>query len=95
MTTKTILEILRTYSTDGFQIEIDGEVVEGWEQLGDNVIEVKFTDENRNIYIRPNARMIRDSEFGKMFHYSNFAQMRVETFVAVVNVFVVKSKVDF
>lgn len=85
MTTKTILEILQAYHTDGYQVEIDGAVLEWWEQSGD-VIELGFSEPDKNIYMRANAKMIRDSEYGKMFHYSNNQNMRFQNWVAPVSV---------
>jgi hypothetical protein len=36
--------------------------------------------------MRANAKMIRDSEYGKMFHYSNNQNMRFQNWVAPVSV---------
>lgn len=85
MTTKTILEILQTYHQDGYQVEIEGQVVKCWENTN-GVVRVQFDDPDATIYMRENAQMIRQSTYGKLFYYSNYANMRFESWVADVTV---------
>lgn len=98
MTTKTILEILQTYHTNGYKVVIDGNTVGNWSSI-DNLIQIKSENDFENdalLYIFATALMIRDTHEGKLFRCSmeNSTHPSNHNHLAYVEVFT-NTKVQF